>query len=516
VIELIQVRSALTLEDYEAHANLRAAVHELRAVGEVRVPVLSGRKVWMVSSTARGGGVAEMTEKLVALLRQLGVPIEWAVISTPEAGFFPFTKRLHNLIHGKGDPFISPGERTLYEKVSRDLADELSRHIGADDILVVHDPQPAGVGALLKIKYGGHSVWRCHIGLDRETPETRAAWEFLAPYIGIYDHTVFSAAEYIPSYLPPGSASVIHPAIDPLSHKNRDLSPIKTTGILCNGGLLREYAPVLSPPFAERVTRLRRDGTFGPADEEEIGLLFRPAVVQVSRWDRLKGWSELLEGFRRLKQRAARGELVLDEWQRRRLEIVRLLLVGPDPTGVADDPEAVEVVRELSHAYGRLEPEMQDDVALLLLPMGSVKINALMVNVIQRAASVVVQNSIEEGFGLVVTEAMWKKTPVLGSTACGIRQQIRDRVDGLLIDDPTDPDSVAESMFEILSSPETRSSYARTAQRRVHDEFLIFSEARRWIDLLWSIACGGPRRRVARPAGDGQGDYRAIHQSGHR
>jgi trehalose synthase len=123
-------------------------------------------------------------------------------------------------------------------------------------------------------------------------------------------------------------------------------------------------------------------------------------------------------------------------------------------------------------------------VALIALPLASVKENALVVNALQRSASLVVQNSLQEGFGLTVTEAMWKRAAVLATNACGIRQQIRHGVDGELVADPTDDVELGGAIGRLLTSPWTRDAYGRSAQRRVHDEFLVFAQVRRWLHVL--------------------------------
>ncbi|MEE8278026.1 MAG: glycosyltransferase, partial [Thermoanaerobaculia bacterium] len=380
--------------------------------------------------------------------------------------------------HGSGEPRLSLEDRSLYEAVSRENADALRDMLQGDDLLVIHDPQPLGTGALLKQELGLPSIWRCHIGLHEILPATREAWRFLKPYATVYDHAVFSVPNYIPSYLD-GRASVIHPAIDPLSPKNRELSPHELTGILCNASLAIEHAPVLTPPCARPAKRLQGDGRWVSASEHgEIGLLYRPIVAQISRWDRLKGFVPLLEAFVILKSRRD-GDL--PSQHRRRLEIVRLVLAGPDPSSVADDPEALEVLEELSQRYCEMAPELQQDVALLTLPMASPKENALMVNAIQRCATVVVQNSLQEAFGLTVTEAMWKRTAVVASSACGLRHQIRDRIDGRLVSDPEDPEELASVLDEVLADPAGRETLARSAQRRVHHDFLIFSQLGAWL-----------------------------------
>jgi trehalose synthase len=484
VIELVTVDEPMRLADYDAHANLVGALRELRAEAAALVPRLAGRTVWMVSSTAQGGGVAEMLPKVTSLLDELGVTCRWAVLRPTRPEFFALTKRIHNLIHGHGDPDLGPADRDLYETVNRGCADALRPHLGPADLVVVHDPQPLPLGAFLKADLGVTTVWRSHIGVDVPSPAAAAAWSLLRPFAATYDRAVFSAPEYIPEFLA-GRARIIHPAIDPQSHKNRELSPHKLVGILCNAALQHEAHPVLTPPFAHLARRLGPDGRFAlRADEDEIGLLYRPIVTQISRWDHLKGFGPLLAGFARLKRRREEHHRGWSERLRRRVAIVRLVLAGPDPGSIADDPEGLEVVTHLVAAYRGLAAAHQADVAILSLPMASRKENALMVNALQRCSTIVAQNSLREGFGLTVTEGMWKRVPVLGSRACGLRQQVRDGVDGLLVPDPEDPDGIADALERLLGDDVARDAMGRAAQRRVHDEFLVFAQVRAWLRLL--------------------------------
>jgi trehalose synthase len=478
----------LSLDDYAAEAQLASAVAELQAEAQRLVPRLEGRTVWMINSTARGGGVAEMLPAQLSLLRELGVDARWAVMNVSDPRFFTLTKRIHNLIHGEGEPHLSDEDRQLYDDVSRESAAALEPQLGDAPILVVHDPQPLGAGALLREKRGMPAVWRCHIGLDEHLPATRAAWRFLEPYARDYDRAVFSAPEYIPGYLS-GRASVIHPALDPLGHKNRRLSIHKLVGILCNASLLDpKGAPEMHPRFPEPAERLQADGSWAPATQpEDLGLLFRPIVLQVSRWDRLKGFAPLLRGFVRLKESAADSG-GRSEAHHRTLEHARLVLAGPDPGSVQDDPEATEVLDGLCRIYLDLDPALQRDIALLSLPMSSRKHNALMVNALQRCATVVVQNSLREGFGLTATEAMWKGSAVMGTRAVGLRQQIRDGLDGRLVENADDPDGIARVLDEMLADEHARDLWGRTAQHRAHHEFLILTQLRRWLDLLTEVA----------------------------
>jgi trehalose synthase len=487
MIQLVAVEEQIGLDEYEAYSHLTDVVRQIRSEAELLVPTLAGRTVWMINSTAEGGGVAEMLPKVVHLMRELGVSVQWAVIGTEKPEFFALTKRIHNLIHGVGKAGFSEEERVLYDTVSRELAGELVERIGPNDLLIVHDPQPLGVGAEIKRRTGASAVWRCHIGVDETTEVTRSAWEFLRPYAAAYDHSVFSATEYIPPDLT-GTSSVIYPAIDPLSHKNQDLSPQRLVVVLCNAGLNKDYHPVLTPAWSQQVQRLQPDGTFaGVADDGEIGLLFRPIVTQISRWDRLKGWFPLIKGFEELKTRVVES-YPSDSIAGRRVELTRLVLAGPELGAIQDDPESGEVLKELISVYTKLPRRLQEDIAVLALPMACREENALVVNALQRCSTVVVQNSLREGFGLTATEAMWKRVPVLGTKACGMRVQIRSGIDGILTDNPQDPREIADNLSSMLSDPAARERLGRSAQKTVHDRFLVFVQVAKWLRRLAILA----------------------------
>ena len=139
MIKIVQIRDTkpVTLNDYAALAAFAPAVSDLRAEATLIAPRLAGRNIWMVNSTDKGGGVAEMLPRIIPLMRELGFSAHWAVIQTEELPFFNLTKRLHNLIHGEGEPSLSNGDRELYEAVSRETAEELKPHLQSNDILVI-------------------------------------------------------------------------------------------------------------------------------------------------------------------------------------------------------------------------------------------------------------------------------------------------------------------------------------------------------------------------------------------
>lgn len=479
---VVDIPSQEDLAEHAAVAHLAGSVAALREAAHRASGALEGRTIWMINSTEQGGGVAEMLPAMVTLLRDLGVRTEWAVIESDEPAFFELTKRIHNLIHDSGAADITADAIELYERVNRDNAAALAGRIAPGDIVVVHDPQPLPLGPMLRERADVHLVWRCHIGLDEQTARTEAVWALLRPYTEAYDRVVFSAQEYVPSFLS-SRAAIIHPALDPLAPKNRDLSLHKVAGILANAGL-SQVGPTLTEPYEHAVLRVGPDGDAAAADHNELGLLTRPIVTQISRWDRLKGFLPLLHAFAKLKQTTP-----LEPEHRRRIELLRLVLAGPAIGTVADDPEASEVLGELRAAYAALPAAVRQDVAILLLPMESREQNALIVNALQRSSSVVVQNSLREGFGLTIAEAMWKRVPVLSSArACGPRAQIDDGVEGRLVPDPEDIDAVAAVLDEMLSDRVRRETWARNAQRRAHDQFMIFTQLRNWIALWQQLA----------------------------
>lgn len=486
MIKVIDIKPGAKLEDYDRYAVLAMGLRELHTEALTLMRLISGRKVWMVSSTEKGGGIAEMMPRLVNILRQCGVTCDWVIASAEKPGFFELTKKIHNLIHDSGNnTSFTTADRELYDEVNRKNAEELQAMVTPGDIVVIHDPQPMAIAHCIT-QVPLSFVWRSHIGLDKQTERTKAAWDFLQPYASAYQLSVFSAPEYIPSYFT-GRSVIIPPSIDPLDHKNRELSVEKMVGILCNANLVTEYHPVLTPPFTDTTRRLQPDGSFqSPLLPTDMGLLFKPMILQVSRWDNLKGFLPLMQGFANLKKNTLSFKFRSPR-EARRAELVQLVLAGPDPGFVNDDPEGKQVLEELCAAYLSLDRALQNDISILVLPMTSIKHNNLIVNALQRTASVVVQNSKQEGFGLTVTEAMWKTKPVIGTVACGIRQQVRDDIDGKLINDPGDPIGIARMLHRVLHCGKEQEVWAQNAHKRVVENFLIFNQARRWIRVFASL-----------------------------
>jgi trehalose synthase len=195
-------------------------------------------------------------------------------------------------------------------------------------------------------------------------------------------------------------------------------------------------------------------------------------VVQVSRWDRLKDHEGVMTGFAEHVAPATGAHLIL---------------AGPNVSAVADDPEGAEVLNEVWAAWRELPHARRSRVHLSCLPMADIEENAAIVNALQRHATVVVQKSLEEGFGLTVAEAMWKSRPVVASAVGGIQDQIQDGVTGVLLEDPTDIDTFGRLVLDLLNDPQRAQEIGARAREHVRRNFLANRHAVQYIDLFASV-----------------------------
>jgi len=416
-----------------------------------------GRAVWNVNSTARGGGVAELLAALIPYERGAGVDSRWVVIQG-EAAFFDLTKRLHNLLHGVAvdGGELSDAERSEYERTLSENAASLTRLVGAGDVVILQDPQTAGLAPALA-SHGCHVIWRCHIGVDEPNDAARGAWDFLRPYLSAAAAIVFSRRAHIWEGLPGDRTVVIAPAIDAFTAKNQELDAGTVGSILRACGFLEPdrdgAAASLVRPDGSALNLKRQVKLLG--DSKLVA--GKPLVVQVSRWDPLKDPIGVMEAFAGHVAPSTDASLVL---------------AGPAVTAVADDPEQPEVLAQLEDRWRRLEPALRSRVHIAQLPMEDEDENALIVNAIQRQARVVVQKSLAEGFGLTVSEAMWKAKPVVASRVGGIGDQIEDGSSGLLVDDPGDREEFGRAVAGLLSDPDRAKRLGQAARQRVCQHFL--------------------------------------------
>jgi len=398
------------LDDYESIVG-PAVIEELRFLARG----LTGKTVKMVNSTAVGGGVAEMLNRLVPLLADLDVTTHWDVI-TGGNDFFEVTKAFHNALHGS-EYELSRHAQEIFLSYNEQNRQRMQFN---EDVVVIHDPQPA---ALVPPREGraGRWVWRCHIDLSNPHPQV---WGFLRPFIEQYDAAIFSSQSFarqlaIPQYL-------FYPCIDPLSEKNKELEE----------------------SFVQRVC-------------DEFGVdRSRPIVTQVSRFDRLKDPVGVVQAFKLA----------------RKYVDCQLVLAGG---GASDDPEGAAVLKEVKEAAGS-----DPDVIILDLPPWC----ALEINALQRASTLVVQKSIKEGFGLTVTEALWKGKPTIAGAVGGIPNQVIHKLTGVLVHSV---EGCAYQIRYLLTHPEFAAQLGRNGREHVKENFLMTTNVRRWLLLLQILLCGG-------------------------
>lgn len=446
----------------------------MESVGQAR-DALEGRAVWNINSTASGGGVAEMLRSLLAYARGAGVDARWVVISgNPE--FFSVTKRIHNNLHGAaGDGGeLGDEERKVYDDALKPNIEELRGLVRAGDVVIVHDPQPAGLIQPLK-DLGATVIWRCHVGLDLPNDTARLAWNFLIPYVKPADQYIFSRRAFAWEGLETSKITVVAPSIDVFSPKNQDMDEATVAGILDDAGVIHEARD-------GSATFVRQDGSPGRVDRKAMfhdggdappaGV---PLVVQVSRWDRLKDPVGVIQGF--ADHVAAHTD-------------AHLVMAGPAVEAVSDDPEGAEVLEESRAAWETLSDDLKARVHLAALPMEDGEENAAMVNALQRRATVVVQKSLAEGFGLTVAEAMWKARPVVASRIGGIQDQIVEGVSGVLVSDPADLAEFGEAVRDLLTDPDRATKMGADAQERVRDEFLGPRHLMQYVKLIAELIEG--------------------------
>ncbi len=376
---------------------------------------LKGMHVVHVNSTRIGGGVAEILNKMVPFMRELGIKTSWEVISgDPE--FYLCTKSFHNAIQGESMEIPESFFRA-YEEANRNTAEVLRPILQEADVVIIHDPQPAAMISHCPARRGKW-VWRCHIDASRPF---RPVWKYLRKYISLYDASIFSLSSFTRPL--PHPVYLIAPSIDPLHDKNRELDQIEIEEVL---------------------------------NEFHIDLE-RPLLVQISRYDRFKDPVGVIHAYKLAK---------------RFIPDLQLVLAGG---GAADDPEGDIVLREV-----RSSAKDEDDIKVLLLPGDdNVRINAL-----QRGARIVLQKSTREGFGLTVTEAMWKRRPVIGGDTGGIRIQVVNHHTGFLVNTP---EGAALRIRYLLQYPKTLEEMGEKAHTFVRENFLITRNLREYLTLMHAL-----------------------------
>jgi len=372
---------------------------------------LKGKSFLHVNSTREGGGVAEILNRMIPLLQELGIKARWEIIEG-DAEFFDFTKKTHNALQGNTEKFTKKMWDYYYEVNKRN---KKNLDLKADAVLI-HDPQPA---PLIDFRpRSGKSIWmwRCHI--DASNPMA-SCWANLKKYVVKYDAAIFSVAKFAKSL--PINEYIVTPSIDPLSDKNRDLTENEINEV------------------AERFN-IPRD---------------KPIILQVSRFDRFKDPIGVINAYKIVKN----------------YNDCRLILVGSTAT---DDPEGEAILNEVKD-YAAGDP----DIIILLLPPD----NHMEINAIQRMSDIILQKSIKEGFGLTVSEAMWKEKPVIGGAVGGIPLQIVHGLTGFVV---YSVEGAAFRIRQYLNNPEMAKEMGRTGKEYVRNNFLLTRQIRDYLSLWYS------------------------------
>jgi trehalose synthase len=450
--------------DDDGFAGVLALVERARGLFE-------GRTLWNVNSTAKGGGVAEMLASLLAYTLGAGVDSRWLVIDgDPE--FFRITKRIHNALHGAagdGGP-LGEAERGPYERAVGANAAAIAAQVAPGDVVLVHDPQPAGLIAGLRER-GAHVVWRLHVGADEVNDRVREAWDFLRPYVAPADAWVFSREAFVWDGLPRDRTHVIAPSIDVFAPKNQDLAEPAVDAILAAAGLVADRCSG-APEFREEDGTVARVGRRAEIVEDRPLTLDRPVVLQVSRWDALKDHVGVMRGFADHVAPAHPD--------------AELVLAGPSTAGVADDPEGAEELERVIAAWRDLPAGVRERVHVVSLPMDDRQENAAIVNALQRHATVVVQKSLAEGFGLTVSEGMWKSRPLVAGAVGGIQEQVVPGETGWLVD-PRDLAAFGARVSELLDDRAAADRMGAKGRERVLEHFIGVRHLRQWVELVETL-----------------------------
>jgi len=393
---------------------------------------LEGARVLHVNSTAFGGGVAEILGTLVPLMRDVGLKADWQVIRGADE-FFNVTKVMHNALQSM-DLDWTEERQEVWMRYNKMNADLFDEDY---DFVVIHDPQPAGMLSILSGRNGwrkhGKWIWRCHIDITNAQP---AVWDFLRPHVEAYDAGIFTLPEYVKEDLKGIKVAVIPPAIDPLSPKNMDI------------------------PWETVETIVRRYGVS----------LDRPIICQVSRFDPWKDPLGVIDAYRKVKAEVPDVQLVM---------IASM---------AADDPEGWSYYERTARRAGE-----DSDIYLLsnLQGVGNLEVNAF-----QRAATVVVQKSVREGFGLVVAEGLWKGKPVVAGNVGGIPLQVIPERTGYLVDSV---EECAEWILFLLQRPDIAEAVGREGREHVREHFLVTRNLRDYLTLFLDLQ-NGDRRPLRSPA----------------
>jgi trehalose synthase len=363
-----------------------------------------------INATKFGGGVAEILQNMVALMKELNLDVNWKTFSAPDS-FFQISKKMHNALQGDSKISFSSEEITQFLDQAKNSYEQIHPE---EDFVIIHDPQPCPI-----IKFAEHRkskwIWRCHIDTSNPNPQ---AWKLVLPYLQKFDARIFTMKEFAKPELK-SPIVYITPSINPFSDKNKELDYDEAKKIV------QKYVP-----------------------------LDKPLITQISRFDPWKDPLGVIDAYSRVKKKFP----------------VRLALIG---SLAHDDPEGVEWLKKVK------DYAINDENIHILSNLDGV--GDIEVNAFQRVSNIIIQKSIKEGFGLTVTEALWKKTPVIGGNVGGIKLQIENGINGFLVGSV---EETAEKILYLLNNPKIAKKMGEKGYEKVKKEFLLNKHLERYLNLF--------------------------------
>ena len=434
--------------------------------------LLAGRTVWMVNSTALGGGVAQLLRTLLPYWKGAGIDVRWVVLRG-SGEFFRVTKRFHNHLQGQpGDgDVLGIEELTTLDRAALYHARALASLVAPGDVVVLNDPQTAAMSVPLE-RAGATVIWSCHIGIDHDNEYSRNAWRCLRPRLTGVRRFVFSRYTSLPEWLGGAETSILTPGIDPGSTKNLPM-PDAPPGRSCS---TLAWPPESRPPPPATTARTGpwRGWPVVPRCWTPTGHRTGTGTRWWSRWPggtasrtRSGSWTASWSGCWRRPARTC-------SWR------------APTRARSPMTPRQKPCSPAVRERWRRLPPRARARVHVACLPLTPAEENAAMVNAIQRLAAVVVKKSLQEGFGLGVTEAMWKARPVVASAVGGHLEQVQHRHSGLLVADPADVGAFGDAIVELLQEPPRAARLGQAARERARALFLNDRHFVRWIEVFGS------------------------------
>ncbi len=376
---------------------------------------LKGLRVVHVNATAFGGGVAEILQNLVPLMRSVGLDAEWHALEAPN-DFFNVTKKFHNTLQGAEIKIEDP-EWDLYERICKQNSHMVE---GNFDVIIIHDPQPAAIKKFAVVNSSTKWIWRCHI--DLSTPN-QLVWSKFSNYVKDYDKLIFHLSEYFPKDLT-SKCVAFPPSIDPLSDKNRELDKKFCLQVL---------------------ERLGIDPT-------------RPLITVVARFDPWKDLFSAIDVYRKVKKTIPEAQLV----------IVSAM--------ASDDPEGWIFYEKVAR-YAGIDRDIH--FCTNLNGVGNLEVNA-----IQRSTTVALHTATREGFGLVISEALYKEVPVVARPVGGVKIQIRHGETGYLA---WDAEELAKYVVELIKNDSKRKIMGAAGRKDVVEKFIITANLTNYLRLFSSL-----------------------------